>query len=57
MVGAGVSSIKRPAAQLVGLWAATVAFQQAAAPVAVRRGADDDLRFSAAAGHCGEAAD
>jgi hypothetical protein len=33
------------------------AAQQAAARIAVRPGADDDLRFTTAAGHCGEAAD
>jgi hypothetical protein len=42
---------------LVALWAAAVAIQQAAAAVAARPGADDDLQFTAAAGHCGEAAD
>ncbi|MGH3266305.1 MAG: hypothetical protein ACRDNS_30420 [Trebonia sp.] len=33
------------------------ATQQAAARIAVRPGADNDLRFTTAAGHCGEAAD
>ena len=57
MVGDGVSNLKRPAASLVGLWADAVALQRAAAAIAVRPGADDDLRFTASAGHCGEAAD
>ena len=57
MVGDGVSNLKRPAASLVGLWADAVALQQAAAAIAVRPGVDDDLRFTTAAGHCGEAAD
>jgi len=57
VVGDGVSNLKRPAASLVGLWADAVALQRAAAAIAVRPGADDDLRFTASAGHCGEAAD
>ena len=57
VVGDGVSNIKRPTASLVGLWADAVAFQQGAAAIAVRPGVDDDLRFTTAAGHCGEAAD
>jgi hypothetical protein len=57
VVGDGASTIKRPTASLVGLWAEAVALQQAAAAIAVRPGADDDLRFTTAAGHCGEAAD
>ena len=57
MVGDGVSNLKRPTAGLVGLWADAVALQQAAAAIAVRPGVDDDLRFTTAAGHCGEAAD
>ena len=39
------------------VWAVARATQQAAATIAVRPGADDDLRFTTAAGHCGEAAD
>jgi hypothetical protein len=39
------------------LWASARAIQQAAAELATRRGVDDDLRFTNAAGHCGEAAD
>ena len=57
MVGDGVSNVKRPTASLVGLWSDAVALQQGAAAIAVRPGADDDLRFTTAAGHCGEAAD
>jgi len=57
VVGDGVSNVKRPTASLVGLWADAVALQQAAAAIAVRPGVDDDLRFTTAAGHCGEAAD
>ena len=57
MVGDGVSHLKRPTAKLAGLWADAVAMQQAAAAIAVRPGADDDLRFTTGAGHCGEAAD
>jgi hypothetical protein len=53
----GASTIKRPTASLVALWAAAAAMQQAVAAIAVRPGADDDLQFTAAAGHCGEAAD
>jgi len=57
VVGDGASTIKRPAASLVGLWSDAVALQQAAAAIAIRPGADDGLRFTTAAGHCGEAAD
>lgn len=57
MLRHGASTVKQPAAGLVALWAAAAAVQQVAAAVAVRPGADDDLRFTAAAGHCGEAAD
>jgi hypothetical protein len=57
VVGDGVSHLKRPTAKLAGLWADAIAMQQATAAIAVRRGADDDLRFTTAAGHCGEAAD
>ena len=57
MLRHGASTVKQPTASLVALWAAAVAMQQAAAAIAVRPGADDDLRFTAAAGHCGEAAD
>jgi hypothetical protein len=57
VIECGASMIKRPTAKLVGLWADAVAIQQAAAAIAVRPGADDDLRFTAAASHCGEAGD
>jgi hypothetical protein len=57
VVGDGASTIKRPTASLVRLWADAIAMQQAAAAIAVRPGADDDLRFTTAAGHFGEAAD
>ncbi len=57
MVGDGASTIKRPTASLVGLWADAVALQQGAAAIAIRPGVDDDLRFTTAAGHFGEAAD
>jgi hypothetical protein len=57
MVGDGLSNLERPTAKLAGLWADAVAMQQAAAAIAVRPGVDDDLRFTTAAGHCGEAAD
>jgi hypothetical protein len=57
VVGDGVSNLERPTAKLARLWAVAVAMQQAAAAIAIRPGADDDLRFTAAAGHCGEAAD
>jgi hypothetical protein len=57
VVGHGVSNLERPTASLVRLWADVVALQQAAAAIAVRPGADDDVRFTTAAGHCGEAAD
>jgi hypothetical protein len=53
----GASTVKQPTASLVALWAAAVAVQQAAAALAIGPGADDDLQFTAAAGHCGEAAD
>jgi len=53
----GASTSKQPTASLVALWAAAIAVQQAAAAIAARPGADDDLQFTAAAGHCGEAAD
>jgi hypothetical protein len=53
----GASTSTQPTASLVALWAAAIALQQAAAEVAVRPGVDDDLRFTAAAGHYGEAAD
>ena len=52
-----VASVKRPPASLGGLWADAVALQRAAAALAIRPGADDDLRFTTAAGNCGEAAD
>jgi hypothetical protein len=48
---------QEPSGQLAQLWAGARAAQQAAALIATRPGADDDLRFSTAAGHCGEAAD
>ena len=57
MAAEGVSNIKRPTAKLARLWADAVAIQRAAAVIARRAGADDDLRFTTAAGHCGEAAD
>jgi hypothetical protein len=57
MVGGAASDFERPSAELAGLWAEAVAIQHAAAAIAVRPGADDDLRFTTAAGHCGEAAD
>ena len=57
MIGDGVSNLKRPPASLVGLWADAVSLQQAAAAIAVQPGVDDDLQFTTAAGHCGEAAD
>ena len=57
MVGNGASNVNGPTAELARLWADAVAIQQAAAAIAVRPGADDDLRFTTAAGHCGEAAD
>ena len=57
MVADGLSNLERPTANLAGLRADAVALQQAAAAIAVRPGADDDLRFTTAAGHCGEAAD
>jgi len=47
----------RPGIGLARLWAVARATQQAAATIAVRPGADNDLRFTTAAGHCGEAAD
>ena len=57
MLRHGASTIKQPTASLVALWAAAAAVQHAAAATAARPGADDDLQFTAAAGHCGEAAD
>ena len=57
MVGGRASNIEWPPSDLAGLWADAVAIQQAAAAIAVRPGVDDDLRFTTAAGHCGEAAD
>jgi hypothetical protein len=48
---------KEPSGELARLWAGARAAQQAAAAIATQPGADDDLRFSTAAGHCGEAAD
>ena len=53
----GASTIKQPTASLAALWAAAIAVQQAASAVAVRPGADDDVQVTAAAGHCGQAAD
>jgi hypothetical protein len=53
----GASNRERPTAKLARLWAAAVAMQQAAAAIAIRPGVDDDLWFTTAAGHCGEAAD
>jgi hypothetical protein len=46
-----------PQGMLARLWAFARAGQQAAATIATRPGADDDLRWSTAAGHFGEAAD
>jgi hypothetical protein len=57
VVGDGSSTIKRPTGSLVRLWADAVALQHGAAAIAIRPGVDDDLRFTTAAGHCGEAAD
>jgi hypothetical protein len=57
VVGDGLSNLERPTAKLTGLWAGAVALQQAAAAIATRPGVDDDLRFTTAAGHFGEAAD
>jgi len=50
-------STRGPTDVLARLWASARATQQAAAELATRRGVDDDLRFTNAAGHCGEAAD
>lgn len=50
-------STRGPIDALAQLWATARATQQAAAELATRRGVDDDLRFTNAAGHCGEAAD
>jgi hypothetical protein len=50
-------STRGPTDVLAQLWASARATQQAAAELATRRGVDDDLRFTNAAGHCGEAAD
>jgi hypothetical protein len=47
----------RPAAALSRLWGSARSAQQAAAVLATRAGLDTDLRYSIAAGHCGEAAD
>jgi hypothetical protein len=57
VIECGAWTITRPTVQLVGLWAAAVAMQQAAAAIAIRPGADDELQFTTAGGHCGEAAD
>jgi hypothetical protein len=57
VVGDGLSNLEHPTASLVGLWSDAVALQQAAAAIAIRPSVDDDLRFTTAAGHCGEAAD
>ena len=57
VVGTGASNVNRPTAELARLWADAVALQRAAAAIAVRPSADDDLRLTTAAGHCGEAAD
>ncbi len=46
-----------PTAGLARLWACARAGQQAAAAIATRAGVDDDLRWTGAAGHLGEAAD
>jgi hypothetical protein len=46
-----------PVADLAQLWACARAGQQAAAAIATRAGVDDDLRWTDAAGHLGEAAD
>src|SRR5450631_2486117 len=46
-----------PVADLAQLWACARAGQQAAAAIATRAGVDDDLRWTDAAGHFGEAAD
>jgi hypothetical protein len=46
-----------PAGALASLWAAARALQHAAASIAVRPGADTNLRYTTAAMHCGEAAD
>jgi hypothetical protein len=53
----GASTSKRPTPSVVALWAAAAAMQQAVAALAIRPGVDDDLQFTTAAGHCGEAAD
>lgn len=57
MLSDDASTGRQPTASLVALWADAVAVQHAAAAIAARPGADDDLQFTAAAGHCGEAAD
>jgi hypothetical protein len=49
--------VAEPPRVLVEMWACARATQHAAAWIATRPGADDDLRFTRAAGHCGEAAD
>lgn len=46
-----------PVAHLARLWAAACAGQQAAAEIATRPGVDNDLGWTQAAGHLGEAAD
>jgi hypothetical protein len=56
VVGDGVPNVNGPTASLVGLWADAVALQRAGSAIAVRPGADDDLRLTMAAGDCGEAA-
>ena len=48
---------REPSGELARLWAGARAAQQAAALIAKRPGADDDLRFITAAARCGEAAD
>jgi hypothetical protein len=57
VIGDGASNVKRPTAELARLWADAVSLQRTAAAIAIRPGADDDLRFTTTAGHCGEAAD
>src|ERR1019366_7600505 len=46
-----------PVAHLAQLWATARAGQQAAAEIATRPGVDNDLGWTHAAGHLGEAAD
>jgi hypothetical protein len=57
VVGQARSRDREPSGELARLWAGARAAQHAAAAIATRPGVDDDLRFSTAAGHCGEAAD